>query len=327
MELKMATEIANPLELHVVDLINTEREQAGLNPVHVEVHLNGAAQGHSNWMAGEQAISHSGENGSSPTDRIENAEFPLAGGSWNITENVAYTGLNGQPSEADIDRLHSALMESPSHQENILDPDVTYVGIGLSMGSVEEQSGAQNALFITQNFANTSQPVSVQEVVDGQTVITSYVNGEPVPGTSEPAPNPDGIPDQDNDASVEDEGSEQENDDEQTKNESAGGSCFVATAAYGNRLHPDVVTLRNFRDHVLVRHPFGRVLIRLYWKAGPVMAKAVKARGISGRIARMVLQPLVLYSRNILHAQQLIAVPSQDVRLKPAWRATLHQEH
>ena len=326
MELKMATEIANPLELHVVDLINTEREQAGLNPVHVEVHLNSAAQGHSNWMAGEQAISHSGENGSSPTDRIEDAEFPLAGGSWNLTENVAYTGLNGQASEADIDRLHSALMESPSHQENILDPDVTYVGIGLSMGSVEEQGGAQDALFITQNFANTSQPVSVQEVVDGQTVTTSYVNGEPVPGTSEPVPNPDGIPDQYDDAPVEDEDSGQENDVEQTKNESSGGSCFVATAAYGNRLHPDVVTLRSFRDNVLVCYPSGRAFIRLYWKAGPVMAKAVKATGISGRIARVVLQPLVSYSRNILYAQQLIAVPRQGVSLKPAWRVTLHRE-
>ena len=326
MELKMATEIANPLELHVVDLINTEREQAGLNPVHVEVHLNSAAQGHSNWMAGEQAISHSGENGSSPTDRIEDAEFPLAGGSWNLAENVAYTGLNGQASEADIDRLHSALMESPSHQENILDPDVTYVGIGLSMGSVEEQGGAQDALFITQNFANTSQPVSVQEVVDGQTVTTSYVNGEPVPGTSEPVPNPDGIPDQYDDAPVEDEDSGQENDVEQTKNESSGGSCFVATAAYGNRLHPDVVTLRSFRDNVLVCYPSGRAFIRLYWKAGPVMAKAVKATGISGRIARVVLQPLVSYSRNILYAQQLIAVPRQGVSLKPAWRVTLHRE-
>ena len=322
----MATEIANPLELHVVDLINTEREQAGLNPVHVEVHLNSAAQGHSNWMAGEQAISHSGENGSSPTDRIEDAEFPLAGGSWNLAENVAYTGLNGQASEADIDRLHSALMESPSHQENILDPDVTYVGIGLSMGSVEEQGGAQDALFITQNFANTSQPVSVQEVVDGQTVTTSYVNGEPVPGTSEPVPNPDGIPDQYDDAPVEDEDSGQENDVEQTKNESSGGSCFVATAAYGNRLHPDVVTLRSFRDNVLVCYPSGRAFIRLYWKAGPVMAKAVKATGISGRIARVVLQPLVSYSRNILYAQQLIAVPRQGVSLKPAWRVTLHRE-
>ncbi|WP_330448574.1 CAP domain-containing protein [Paracoccus marcusii] len=109
----MPSEIANSLELHVVDLVNAEREQTGLNPVHVEVHLNAAAQDHSDWMAEEQAISHAGENGSSPTDRVEDADFPLAGGSWNLTENVAYTGLRGPATEADVDRLHSALMESP----------------------------------------------------------------------------------------------------------------------------------------------------------------------------------------------------------------------
>lgn len=320
----MATEIANPLELHVVDLINAEREQAGLDPVHVEVHLNSAAQDHSNWMADEQAISHTGKDGSAPTDRIEGADFPLVGGSWNLTENVAYTGLNGQANEADVDRIHSALMESTSHQENILDPDVAYVGVGLSVGSIEGQSGTQDALFMTQNFANTTQPVSVQEVVDEQTVTTSYVDGEPILGTSEPVPDSEEIPDHNDDTPVENGGPDEENDNEQAQQASSGGSCFIATAAYGNSLHPDVVTLRRFRDHVLVRYQYGRAFIRFYWRAGPVLAKAVKATGISGRIARLALQPLVFYSRKILYAQQLIAVPRQDVGLKTAWRATSH---
>ncbi|WP_169308952.1 CAP domain-containing protein [Paracoccus gahaiensis] len=312
----MATEIANTLELHVVDLINVEREQAGLNPVHVEVHLNSAAQDHSDWMADQQAISHTGKNGSAPTNRIEDADFPLAGGSWNLTENVAYTGLNGQANETDVDWLHSALMESTSHQENILDPDVAYVGVGLSVGSVEGQNGTQDALFLTQNFANTTQPVSVQEVVEGQTVTTSYVDGEPVPGTSELVPDSEEIPDHD------DGGPDEEDDNEQAQQASSGGSCFVATAAYGNSLHPDVVTLRRFRDDVLVRYPSGRAFIRFYWKVGPVVAKIVKTTGISGRIARLALKPLVFFSRKILYV--LIAVPRQDVGLKTAWRAMSH---
>ena len=114
-----------------VELINLAREQAGLESVNVEVHLNSAAQDHSDWMADEQAISHSGENGSTPTDRIGDAEFPLTGASWNLTENVEYTFLNGQASEGDVDRLYSARMDSPPHQANILDPDVAYVRVGL----------------------------------------------------------------------------------------------------------------------------------------------------------------------------------------------------
>jgi hypothetical protein len=35
-------------------------------------------------------------------------------------------------------------------------------------------------------------------------------------------------------------------------------SCFVATTAYGDRNHPDVVLLRKFRDEVLTRSSAGR---------------------------------------------------------------------
>ena len=318
----MPSEIADSLELHVVDLVNAEREQAGLNPVHVEVHLNAAAQDHSDWMAEEQAISHSGENGSSPTDRVEDADFPLAGGSWNLTENVAYTGLRGPATEADVDRLHSALMESPSHQANILDPDVAYVGIGLSLGSVEGQGGTQDALFMTQNFANTTQPVLVQETVDGQTVTTQYIDGEPVPGTSQPAADADELPAVGDDPS-DDEATGDEADTDQEDQGASGGACFVATAAYGDRMHPDVVTLRRYRDRVLVKYPTGRAFIRLYWRVGPVMAKRVVPTGASGRMARVALRPIVSGCRKILCRHMMVALPRQKGSLISAWRASV----
>ena len=308
----MPSEIANSLELHVVDLVNAEREQTGLNPVRVEVHLNAAAQDHSDWMAEEQAISHVGENGSSPTDRVEDADFPLAGGSWNLTENVAYTGLSGQATEADVDRLHSALMESPSHQANILDPDVAYIGIGLSLGSVEGQGGTQDALFMTQNFANTTQPVLVQETVHGQTVTTQYIDGEPVPGTSQPAADADELPAVGDDPS-DDEGIGDEADTDQEDQGASGGACFVATAAYGDRMHPDVVTLRRYRDRVLVKYPTGRAFIRLYWRVGPVLAKRVVPTGASGRMARLALRPIVFGCRKALDICRVTGPRSQMV--------------
>lgn len=321
----MPSEIADSLELHVVDLVNAEREQAGLNPVHVEVHLNAAAQDHSDWMAEEQAISHAGENGSSPTDRVEDADFPLAGGSWNLTENVAYTGLRGPATEADVDRLHSALMESPSHQANILDPDVAYVGIGLSLGSVEGQGGTQDALFMTQNFANTTQPVLVQETVDGQTVMTQYIDGEPVPGTSQPAADADELPAVGDDPS-DDEGTGDEADTDQEDQGASGGACFVATAAYGDRMHPDVVTLRRYRDRVLVKYPTGRAFIRLYWRVGPVMAKRVVPTGASGRIVRVALRPIVSGCRKILCRHMMVTLPRQTGSLMSAWRVSVDRQ-
>lgn len=76
-----------------------------------------------------------------------------------------------------------------------------------------------------------------------------------------------------------------------------GGSCFVATASYGNAAHPDVASLRAFRDEVLLPHPIGRAFIRFYWQVGPVMAKLVRHDGPSGRVMRRALGSLVQLGR------------------------------
>lgn len=41
-------------------------------------------------------------------------------------------------------------------------------------------------LYLTQSLASTSQPVLVQEEIGGETFLTTYVEGEPVEGSSEP---------------------------------------------------------------------------------------------------------------------------------------------
>jgi len=51
--------------------------------------------------------------------------------------------------------------------------------------------------------------------------------------------------------------------------------CFVATVAYGDRNHPDVVLLRKFRDEVLTRSSAGRSFIDWYWRAGPYLARGI----------------------------------------------------
>lgn len=313
----MPTEIADPLELHVVDLINAEREQAGLQPVHVEVHLNSSAQGHSDWMADEQELSHTGENGSTPSERAEDAEFPMDGASWQLTENVAFRGVNGSATERDMDEIHNALMNSTSHRENILDPDVDYVGVGLSFGRMEQDGVTQDVVFLTQNFGQSSQPVLVQEEVDGQTVLTTYIDGEPVPGSSRP------VPDEEDDTEDPDDEDEDEDDeteeDPQNPQSGSGGGCFVATAAYGDRLHPDVVMLRRFRDQVLVSYPAGRAFIRVYWIIGPRLAKVVHPDRTTGRLSRLALRPCISVAQAVLDRRH--AQASGAVLLAQAWRS------
>lgn len=55
----------------------------------------------------------------------------------------------------------------------------------------------------------------------------------------------------------------------------SGATCFVATAAYGDPQHPDVVWLRWYRDHVLNQTRAGRSFTDWYWRVGPRIAKVV----------------------------------------------------
>lgn len=81
--------------------------------------------------------------------------------------------------------------------------------------------------------------------------------------------------------------------DDQDPSDMSGGACFVATAAYGDPRHPDVVALRAFRDNILVRYRAGRAFIRFYWTVGPAMARHTSPESLHGRLARHLLSRLV----------------------------------
>ncbi len=79
----------------------------------------------------------------------------------------------------------------------------------------------------------------------------------------------------------------------------AGATCFVATVAYGDPAHPDVVYLRSFRDNVLSGFVIGRGFISLYWKIGPVLAAIVKRSRLMTRAAKSSLELLVALMRRL----------------------------
>jgi hypothetical protein len=73
----------------------------------------------------------------------------------------------------------------------------------------------------------------------------------------------------------------------------SGATCFVATAAYGSRSHPDVVFLRSFRDTVLIRSSSGLLFISWYWRFGPNLAKIVQKVYLLKLFSRKVIGILV----------------------------------
>jgi hypothetical protein len=53
------------------------------------------------------------------------------------------------------------------------------------------------------------------------------------------------------------------------------GGCFIASAAYGSSLEPEVNVLRAFRDRYLLSHRPGQALVTLYEQCSPAVAEFI----------------------------------------------------
>jgi uncharacterized repeat protein (TIGR01451 family) len=76
-------------------------------------------------------------------------------------------------------------------------------------------------------------------------------------------------------------------------NDSGGGGCFIATAAYGSYLDPHVRSLRRFRDETLMRSGPGRALVGWYYDVSPPIAQYIQKHETFRTLTRMALAPVV----------------------------------
>ena len=163
---------ATPLERMMLDLVNRDRERAGLDPLRLEIRLNDSSEDHSAWMLRADAFSHTGAGGSDAGERMRDAGFPFSG-SWTWGENIALQSERGGSGlEDDVADLHRSLMESPGHRANLLNPAFEVIGIGVERG---EYRGF-DAVVVTQNFARSGAPMRYDDGGSG--------------GGSSPAPMP-----------------------------------------------------------------------------------------------------------------------------------------
>lgn len=111
----------------VLDLVNQERTDRGLDPLTLSERLDQAADDYSQTMIDADHFSHTGPNGSSMRQRIEDAGYT----NWNrLAENIAA----GQRTP---EQVVQGWMNSSGHRANILNPDLTHMGLGYAEGNAE----------------------------------------------------------------------------------------------------------------------------------------------------------------------------------------------
>ncbi|HSA95372.1 MAG TPA: CAP domain-containing protein [Acidobacteriota bacterium] len=127
----------------LLELINRERDKAGLGALVLDPELSEVARGHSDDMRRAGFVGHV-----SPTAGDLEARL-LRGGI--VTDLAAENIGRGD----DPDQIHRGLMDSPGHRAAILLPGVTHVGIGLS--SAKKGSGAD--YIVTELFIRRIPPL------------------------------------------------------------------------------------------------------------------------------------------------------------------------
>ena len=131
-------------EAQLVELANESRRQAGVPPLRADRGLTDAAREHAQRMVANGELSHQFTGEQALMVRIADVSslrFDRAG------ENVAYN--------ASADSAHDALMHSPPHRQNLLDPNFNTVGMAAIW--------SHGRLYVVEDFARQVPSYSAQQ--------------------------------------------------------------------------------------------------------------------------------------------------------------------
>ena len=78
-------------------------------------------------------------------------------------------------------------------------------------------------------------------------------------------------------------------------------NCFVATAAYGSPMAPQVDTFRQFRNRFLLNHTWGKSFVRFYYEHSPKYANIIAQNETLRFFARLALWPILAFVSLALH--------------------------
>ncbi|MGD9562588.1 MAG: CAP domain-containing protein [Pyrinomonadaceae bacterium] len=117
---------ARALERDAFQLINAERARSGLTTLSWNDKIAGVARLHSGNMARFNFFSHRGLDGRMVDERADELNM----GPWRaIGENIAFMKGFDDPVAMAVEKW----LNSPGHRKNLLNPDWTETGVGLSV--------------------------------------------------------------------------------------------------------------------------------------------------------------------------------------------------
>ena len=115
----------------VLELTNEHRANNGLDPLTLNQELNASAYGHSRDMAQQDFFSHTGSNGSNFSQRNQEVGYDTNAEAENIAAG-----------DTTPESVVQSWIDSPGHNANMLNPDMTELGVGYF--HLENDTGFEN---------------------------------------------------------------------------------------------------------------------------------------------------------------------------------------
>lgn len=109
-------------EIQMIQMVNEERAKAGVKPLEVDVNLAYVARVKSKDMHDNNYFSHTSPTYGSPFDMMRSFGISYRGAAENIAKSYS------------LQSAHTGLMNSEGHRRNILNPNLTHIGIGIYNG-------------------------------------------------------------------------------------------------------------------------------------------------------------------------------------------------
>lgn len=107
--------------------INRYRIEHGLPMLQEDPEVHVVAERYARTMVAKNFFAHIDPWGSGPQERLAAADLP-----WPVSENLGAMRSYGLNTQEIVEGLLAALIDSPVHRANLLDPRATFIGLGFA---------------------------------------------------------------------------------------------------------------------------------------------------------------------------------------------------